>query len=322
MSASITSLHADKLAKQANISHVRRNLSLEESIDSIKNKIKTRGDLPYASMTHQLKLVDELAQFEIGKFLLQTGGLNGYWTHYAINHPQRGRLTGINSENKSFTSLESFLLDKAPTALATQQRFEIFKQEIQKRLHDEMNLASIPCGLMAELLDLDFSQLTNFSILGVDIDSESLTQSQQLAKSRELAALCTFIEKDAWDLNRNEEFDLITSNGLSIYEPDEQKIIALYRQFFSALKPKGWLITSFLSPPPTLEQQTEWDLKMVNSEDALLQKILFVDILEGKWQVFRSEQTVRSQIEQAGFEVIEILYDKAHIFPTVIAKKN
>ena len=158
-----TALSTEASAKKINISHEQIHVSLEEAVESIKNKIKSRGDLPYISVVSQLELVNELTQFGFGRFLLQTGGLNGYWTHYAITHPKQGRLTGTNSEDKPFTSLESFLLDKAPTALATQQRFEIFKQQIQKRLHDHMSLASIPCGLMADLLDLDFSQLGDFS---------------------------------------------------------------------------------------------------------------------------------------------------------------
>ena len=60
--------------------------------------------------------------------------------------------------------------------------------------------------------------------------------------------------------------------------------------------------------------------KNVNSEHALLQKIVFADVLECKWQIFRSEELVRSQLLDAGFTEIEVFYDEAHIFPTVIAK--
>jgi hypothetical protein len=46
-----------------------------------------------------------------------------------------------------------------------------------------------------------------------------------------------------------------------------------------------------------------------------------VDVLDAKWQVFRAEEIVRAQLEEAGFLEVEFLYDKAHIFPTVVAKK-
>lgn len=306
--------------EETNLSHTERN-TLPEAIESIAKKIKQRGDLAYISVARQLELLQSLSQFELGRFLLQRGGLNGYWTDYIINHPKQGRLTGLNSENQPFTQLELFLLDQAPTCLATQQRFEIFKREIQNRLHDGVILASIPCGLTADLLDLDFSQIPHFSIYGIDIDPESLIQSQKIAENLSIADDCQFVQRDAWALGYEKKFDIITSNGLSIYEPDNTKILALYHHFFLALKPNGCLVTSFLTPPPILGTKTEWDLTNVNSEHALLQKIVFADILECKWQIFRSEELVRSQLLDAGFTEIEIFYDEAHIFPTVIAKK-
>lgn len=309
------------VVEETNLSHAERN-TLKGAIEDITNKIKQRGDLPYISVTRQLELLHDLSRFEFGRFLVQRGGLNGYWTNYVIHHPQQGRLTGLNSDNQPFTRLELFLLDQAPTCLATQQRFEIFKKEIQNRLHNGISLASIPCGLSADLLDLDFSQVSDFSIFGIDIDPDSLNQSQQRAKNLGMTTSCQFIQRDAWDLGYAEKFDIIASNGLSIYEPDNKRVVELYHQFFLALKPNGCLVTSFLTPPSISGRKSEWDVTAVNSEHALLQKIIFSDILECKWQAFRSEELVRSQLLEAGFIEIEIFYDRARIFPTVVAKKG
>ncbi len=321
MIRSTQALNAANSIEESNLSHAKRN-TLAGSIENIASKIQRRGDLPYIPVSRQLEILQAFSQFELGRFLLQKGGLNGYWTNYVIHHPKQGRLTGLNSENQPFTELELFLLDQAPTSLATQQRFEIFKRAIQSRLHDGIILASIPCGLTADLLDLDFSQTPRFSIYGIDIDPESLSQSQQIAKNLGLANNCQFIQQDAWSLGYEEKFDIITSNGLSIYEPDNKKIVELYHQFFLALRPTGCLVTSFLTLPPMSGAATEWDLKAVHSEHALLQKIVFSDILECKWQIFRSEESVRAQLLKAGFTEIEVFYDKAHIFPTIIAKKG
>jgi len=320
MIATTKAINAANSIEKTNLSHTERN-TLPEAVESIAKKIKQRGELPYISVARQLELLQSLSQFELGRFLLQRGGLNGYWTDYVINHPKEGRLTGLNSENQPFTQLELFLLDQAPTCLATQQRFEIFKREIQNRLHDGVILASIPCGLTADLLDLDFSQIHHFSIYGIDIDPESLIQSKQIAENLSITDHCQFVQRDAWALGYEKKFDVITSNGLSIYEPDNKKIVDLYHQFFLALKPNGCLVTSFLTPPPIPGTKTEWDLKNVNSEHTLLQKIVFADVLECKWQIFRSEELVKSQLLDAGFTEIEVFYDEAHIFPTVIAKK-
>lgn len=52
-------------------------------------------------------------------------------------------------------------------------------------------------------------------------------------------------------LDKRETFHLIASNGLNIYEPEDDRVIQLYRGFHDALKPGGVLITSALTPPPT-----------------------------------------------------------------------
>lgn len=49
--------------------------------------------------------------------------------------------------------------------------------------------------------------------------------------------------------------------------------------------------------------------------------IVFSDILECKWQIFRSEELVRAQLLEAGFTEIKFFYDEAHIFPTIVAKR-
>jgi len=312
--------HSEK-SPSRNLSHEKRDGSFQEAKGAIIEKIHSRGDLPYASIKRQIDLVEQLSEFELGKFLIERSGLNGYWTHYVISHPSQGRLTGLNQHQKPFHPLEYYLLNRSPTCLATQQRFEIFKTQIQKHLRDGCSLASVPCGLMADLLDLDFSNISEFSLYGIDIDPETLSHAMSYASENNLSQNCHFLHRDAWDLKLPEKFDLLVSNGLNIYEPDEEKVIELYRQFHTSLKPNGILITSFLTPPPIPGQKTGWDLTRVNMEDAVLQKIIFADILSVKWQVFRTEETVKSHLQKAGFGDIEIHYDHAHIFPTVVAKK-
>jgi SAM-dependent methyltransferase len=293
-----------------NLSHEQRENSFQTAKQALFDKIQSRGDLPHISIQKQLELLEQLSQFEFGRFLIERGGLNGYWTHYLVTHPTKGRL-----QNSPLPPLEDFLLNSAPTCVATQQRFSIFKDSIQQHLCEGGSFASIPSGLMADLLDLDTSSLCTFSLHAIDLDSETLFQAKGYAEEKGLSAHCHFALKDAWELDIDAKFDLLASNGLSIYEPDDEKVVSLYRQFYTALKPNGILVTSFLT------LKTEWKLDAVNLQDALLQKILFVDILDAKWQAFRAEETVRTQLNRAGFCEIEILYDKAHIFPTVIAKK-
>ncbi len=139
------------------------------------------------------------------------------------------------------------------------------------------------------------------------------------AQAKGLEKISSFHQSDAWDLGKFEgQFDVITSNGLNIYEGDDTKVTALYAEFFKTLKPGGILITSFLTPPPAMGGAT-W--KDVNPADAAKQRILFGTIIGVGWQHFRTEETTRAQLKEAGFVDVEIVYDSGGMFPTVVAKK-
>jgi hypothetical protein len=71
-----------------------------------------------------------------------------------------------------------------------------------------------------------------------------------------------------------DEFTLLISNGLNVYEPDDEKVTELYQQFFKALMLGGILVTSFLTPSPNIDPNYEWDMSQINSEDLLLSKII------------------------------------------------
>lgn len=305
------------------ISHNESLLSLEQSVEMIRNRIINEGDKPYVTVEKQLELLNGLKDFEFGKFLVQHQGINGFWTHYMLTHPWFGKKTGRNLEGKPLAELEKFLLNHAPTLLATQQRFEIFLKENQKCVKNGATLVCIPSGLMGEFLYLDFKGINDIKLVGIDLDNESLTETEKLAQKQKLDQFIKLENKNAWHLNYENEFDLISSNGLNIYEPDEKRLIQLYQEFYKALKPNGKLVTSFVTCPPNPDNpsQCQWDFSQINKENLLLQKIIFSDILNAKWQCFRSENETKEQLKKAGFKNIEFIYDRAKIFPTVVAFK-
>ena len=57
-------------------------------------------------------------QLKLSQFLLANKGLNGYWTAYVILH---------GPKKSDLHPLEDWLLISAPSFVATQQRFQIFK---------------------------------------------------------------------------------------------------------------------------------------------------------------------------------------------------
>lgn len=100
---------------------------------------------------------------------------------------------------------------------------------------------------MGELLYLNYSAVRDFRLVGIDIDKDALAGAKALAQSLKLHKNVELLEKDGWRLGLKNEFDLISSNGLNIYEPDTNKVTELYRQFYLALKQGGKLVTSFLT---------------------------------------------------------------------------
>lgn len=304
------------------ISHVISPETLENTIRKITERIKHQGDKPYGTVMRQLELLAQLNEFDFGRYLLQNQGINGYWTHYMLTHPWFGRKTGKNNRDEPLTEVESFLLNRAPTMLATQQRFEIFLRENQKQVKNNAKLTCIPCGMMGELLYLYYKNVDDIHLIGIDYDSNTLNDAKILAEQQGLSKFIKLIQQDAWNLNFQDDFDLISSNGLNIYEPDDEKVTELYRQFYKALKPDGKLVTSFLTYPPTLTNQCEWNLSKINQNDLLLQKIIFADIIEAKWQCYRSSEQTNAQLKSAGFGNIQLIYDDAKMFPTVVAYKK
>ncbi|RKZ93724.1 MAG: class I SAM-dependent methyltransferase [Candidatus Parabeggiatoa sp. nov. 1] len=304
------------------LSHGSQEETIEQTIERIKAKIQKAGDKPHVTVERQLQIVDELAGFPFGCFLLQNRGLDGYWADYMVYYyPSKGRMTGLDPQGRPFTEFEKLAFDKFPLVLATQQRFVHFGQVIHKHVKDGSILASLPCGLMRDLLSLDFTGVENFRLVGIDIDPKALEDAKQLAEELGLSDNVGFFKTDAWNLPFQDRFTLLTSNGLNVYEHDDVKVTELYRQFFKVLAPGGVLVTSFSTPPPVLDPNSEWDMTRIDQEALLLQKIVFYDVLDAKWQCFRTSKTTLSQLQTVGFCEIEFIYDDAHIFPTVVAHK-
>lgn len=245
----------------------------------------------------------QLTEFELGRFLIKNqGALSGYWTYYII--------LGF-TESPHLHPLEKTLITNAPVVLATRQRFHIFQSLLQKNIQSNTIICSVPCGVMADLLTLDLPKtVNNVRFIGIDLDQTSLDLAQSMAKTKDKNHLCQFFKENAWDLTLNhpKEFDVITTNGLNIYEANDNKVIDLYKAFYAALKPGGKLIGSALS------DLKEWDMSKINVDTLQLQRAIFIQILQASWSHLRSVDQTKQQLKQAGFESVEIHWDDAHMF--------
>lgn len=305
---------------QRNLSHNSDSNELEEVLESIRIRIKLAGDKQYVSVARQMQILDELAAFELGRFMIQNRGWNGYWTHYVLTFPEKGRKTGLGYNGKPLTKMEDFLLNEAPRILATQERYRHFLAQNQQAVQEGVVLACVPCGLMGELLNLDYSTVRDFRLVGIDIDQDALDGVRALAQKLKLDQNIDLLQKDAYTLGLKNEFDLISSNGLNIYEADLDKVTELYQQFYLALKPSGKLVISFLTYPP-FHEKSECDLTKINAEAAQMERIILSDILNFKGLCFSTYSQVDKQLSSVGFKNIRFIDDTGRLFPTVLAQK-
>ena len=304
------------------LSHGHTDASLAETVAALHRRLRVAGDRPDATVLELLDLVDALASFPFGRFLLQNRGWNGFWTDFVMTHPERGRSTGTAPDGRRLTPLERQLLDTFPTVLATQQRSRHFARVIQAHIRDNVRLASCPSGLMRDLLARDYRGRCGVTLIGIDIDEESLAAAARLADAYGLARAASFVCEDAWSLTADGAYDLLASNGLSIYEPNDARVTSLYHAFARALKPGGTLVTSFLTPPPTVDPASPWHMRRIDRVALRLQKLVFVYILDARFQCYRTPATTEAQLRAAGFTDIALTWDEARIFPTVTARKR
>ena len=260
------------------------------------------------------RLRGELAAFELGRFLLENLGLNGHWTSYVLMHPERGRLTNVSSDGSPMTELESWLLNRCPILLATQERFRIFRALTQPLVRSGMKMASLPCGLMDDLLTLDYAGTEGIELAGVDLDPVTLREAEENYHRLNPTLRVIFEQRDAWHLDSPARWDLITSNGLNIYVEDDGQCTELYRSVSRSLSANGVFIVSFITPPE------EWQPR--SSSDLEQQRSLFRDVVPVKWSCVRDERKTREQLAQAGFHVETVHYDEQRMFPAVVARKR
>jgi len=288
---------------------ISHGIEKTQSIDKYKSRLESADNL-VLPLEDELLLLEQLTEFDFGKFLLKNKGLNGYWTSYIIN--------GYRQSNK-LHSLENWIIRKAPLVKATRERSFIFTEQLQKYLEDKSTLASIPCGVMDDLLTLDYAPDLDMQLIGIDLDQKAINLAKENAVRNNLINCTKFVKKNAWSLGVVDQYNIISSNGLNIYESNDQKLIELYKQFYQALKTDGILITSFITPPPELSENSIWE--NYEEKDLIRQQAIFGDILQATWQAYRTESQMRKHLEAAGFSIIEVIYDSCKIFPTIVAKK-
>ncbi|MES2741430.1 MAG: class I SAM-dependent methyltransferase [Pseudomonadota bacterium] len=282
---------------------------------SISARLHLAGDLPDATVAQQITLLHALAELDVGRFLLRNRGLNAYWTHRVVTYRPG------DAEAARMLPLERRLYETLPAVLALRERFHIFLTQLQSLLKPGLTFGSVPGGWMGDLLLLDYEAHPDVRLIGIDLDQQALDGAAALAAQRGLSERLSLRCEDAWNMTLCGELDVLVSHGLNVYEPDDARVQALYAGFFAALKPGGTLVASFLTPPPTVSEQSPWDMARIDRDALGLQMLLFIRLIDAKWSTYRTHAHTRAQLEAAGFGEIRFIDDRARMFPTVVARK-
>lgn len=285
--------------------------------------LEKNSEISSTQKTKYQNILKEFSEFNLGKFIIKNRGLNGFWADYLINYPEHYKKTLKDPLGEDIKNFEQILLEKLPVTTATQERHKIFIKLAQSKIKNNNRVLSMPCGLSSELLHLDYSNINNIELIGIDIDPESLELSKQRAIELDLNKYCTWLECDAWQFPIDKPCDLILSNGLTMYVNDDELVKNLYSRFYQGLKPSGLLITSYITPPPYINKNSSWNIENIDAEFLEVQETLFHKIFNSKWHGYRSDELTVNLLKQAGFsqDKIEIHHDKNNIFPTVTAYK-
>lgn len=284
-------------------------VSVVERVASITERLKAVDPKTLAlSLDETLKILNQMAECNgLGHWLLMHQGLNGFWTAEAI----------LRFGGKESGEVGRWIASKAPIFLATCERFEIFKKVLQERLNaGDKTFVSVPCGTMEELLILDATDKSNISFVGIDLDPLAGSWIKEASKRYEKTSLChkEFHQADAFSLAQHtKNADVLVSNGLNFYIKDDAEVVKLYKAFADSLKVGGILITSHLALPAQAEP---YDKEALKKQLAIVR-----DICEMRWQIFRSEDLVKTQLAEAGFKVEQVIWDTQRMFPTYICKK-
>ncbi|GAB5411154.1 MAG: class I SAM-dependent methyltransferase [Chlamydiales bacterium] len=304
----------EEINTKANRSHFSRSQNLEEILETLKSTILLKNSLHKEKKTQLINTINDLSKSPLGIHILTSQGANGYWTDHLMFPNKSGAKFVSNSD------IEDFLYFRSPHVLAQREQYSIIAGVIRSLLKEKAIIASIPCGLMRDILEIDFSKLNSFRLIGVDLDSDSLDRARILAKEKKFNNL-ELLQMNAWNLNLPAKVDVISSIGLNVYESDSLFLGKLYTEFYNSLNPGGTFITSVLTTPPWLCKSSDWKVNNISHEDLLLEKLLHFEIFDVKWQNFTSLAKAKDPFYKAGFSEVSIIEDKNSAYPVIVCKK-
>jgi ubiquinone/menaquinone biosynthesis C-methylase UbiE len=297
------------------ITHYLGHIDFKLRLEQIKqNIINTSSNTDY-SKYEKLKVLDELISFPLGRFLVENRGLDAKWSDY-ITRPE------YNIANKnSLKSLEQSILFEFPIFKAMQENLKICQQIIQKNLFENIKIASLACGVMADILTLDYSKISKVNITGIDLDYESIILAHKLSQKHKLELETQFIQADAWKINFTQEYHLVVSNSINNYISNQDKMINLYTKIHKSLKDGGLLISNFQTASPFIDEKSTWNMNLIDPSIINKQMLILDELVKVRFNNFKTLDEIANILEKSGFREIEFIFDTLKVMPLIIAKK-
>lgn len=294
-------------------SHSSNTPEFSRRLEDIKARLTQDGDTESGTLAEKLEILQQLTEFEYGRFLIQHGGINGRWSHYLFYE-----FPLLEAAGKKFHPLEYKMLTNKGMQ-SNRERIPLLQSLLVPDLTDGISILSVPCGVMAEVLTMDMSLLKNFRLVGVDLDESSVELARNFARERRLDTQVEFYQRDAWNLNFDGEFDRIVSLGLNMYCQNLESALNLYRSFHRTLKANGKLMVSYLTP--TSGPDCERDLKQLSSEEKRLIPLIS-EILQIKYvNHLNSSAQIVENLKMAGFKSITCHYSSYRALNIAVAIK-
>ncbi len=303
-----------KAVKKKLHTHHSDVFDFKKKINAIQDRLLANGDTAVGPLVEKLEFLKQISQFDYGRFLIMNGGVNGRWSHYLFYEYPFLKNLGTQFHPLEFKMLNSALMK------SNRERIPLIQSILKTELFDGMSMLSVPCGVMAELLSIDYSRIKNFTLTGVDLDPESLVLAQSFSKQCGLEFHCNFYERDAWNLDFENEFDYVLSIGLNMYSPNLETAMNLYRSLYKTVKKGGKLLISFVTPDISTPN-SERDPKQVFT-DEIKRALLMEEILQIKFnQHLATSDQITQYLKECGFLNVICHYSTYRAFNIAVATK-
>lgn len=290
------------------LSHKPAQESREVTLARIVDRLMADG------LDHLIPLAEEMSQGPIALGLMRQGGVDGSLHDQVLHGGLLSPLCRIKHHHPADVKV---LNNCSVTGLV--ERFHSFQSVmreliVNRQITSDSTIASIPCGLMRELLTLDYEG-ERPHIVGVDKDPLSLAASKELAKELAISHV-EFYLKDALFLGPIRSVDVIVSNGLSVYL-DDAELLDLFQQFQGSIRPGGYFLTTHMTP------EAEWNPEHATEENLQFHRDFFRNIVRGRWlSHLRSIDQVCAMLDEAGFDIVEIRPGETGIFPIYLTRRR